>query len=64
MKKLIYVKITGQGINERFEAVSHEVKGYPAGTYHCFELINGTELYFNDFGVRSIVISDRKELLD
>lgn len=62
-KSLIYVHILGQGINETFRAVSHEVMGFPAGTYHKFVMEDGTDVYFNDFGVRSVKIADRLEKL-
>lgn len=63
-KKLIYVKITGTGINQIFRAVSHEINGLPAGTYHVFELEDGTTVFYNDFGIRSIIIADRLEKLN
>jgi hypothetical protein len=63
-KKFIYVKITGTGIFQTFKAVSHELRGLPAGSYHVFELPDGTTIYFNDFGVRSVVVADTPEKLN
>lgn len=57
----IYVKITGTGISEEFAALSHEIVGLPAGTYHKFEMPTGAVTYFNDFGVRTVVIADAPE---
>ena len=56
MKMKIHVTMRGQGINEDFDAISHEIKGYPGGTYHVFELANGRLLYYNDFGIRVVQI--------
>lgn len=57
-KKLIYVCITGTGMYQDFKAVSHELRGLPADTYHIFEMEDGTTVYMNDFGIRSVTISD------
>jgi len=57
-KKTIFVRILGQSVHENFQAVSHEIVGLPAGTYHKFEMPNGSTVYYNDFGIRSIVIAD------
>lgn len=51
----ILVEIKGTGINEEFEALSHEILGLPAGTYHKFEMKNGSTLFVNDFGIRTVV---------
>ena len=55
-KKLIHVRLTGTGINDEFDCVSHEIVGLPAGTYHKFVLANGLTAYFNDFGIRCVYI--------
>jgi hypothetical protein len=60
-KKLIFVKLSGTGIHEQFRASSHEILGLPAGTYHKFVMENGSTLYVNDFGLRSVVIGDSQE---
>jgi hypothetical protein len=52
----IQVTLTGTGINENFLAMSHEIMGLPAGTYHKFLLEDGTFLYYNDFGLRTVLI--------
>lgn len=57
-KKPIYVCIKGQGVYEKFRAASHEVIGLAAGTYHKFILEDGTEVWFNDFGLRTVAIAD------
>ena len=56
MAKNIRVHIEGTGIVEDFEAKSHELLGLPAGTYHKFILLDGTEALYNDFGIRFITI--------
>jgi hypothetical protein len=63
-KKFIYVKITGTGIFQTFKAVSHELRGLPAGSYHIFVLEDGTEVFYNDFGVRTVVLADNPEKLN
>lgn len=63
-RKLIYVKITGTAINQTFRAVSHEMRGLPAGTYHIFEMEDGTTVYYNDFGVRTVTVADDPKKLD
>lgn len=63
-RRLIFVKILGTGVNETLRCLSHEIKGLPAGTYHVFEMENGSTLYFNDFGVRSVLIADSIEALN
>jgi len=62
-KKLIYVKIIGTGIMQQFQCVAHSVTGYPAGTYHIFEMPDGSTMYLNDFGIRSVVIADTPDKL-
>ena len=62
-KKVIYVKISGTGINQSFKALSHELQGLPAGTYHIFELEDGTKVYYNDFGIRTVLIADNPDKL-
>jgi len=64
MLKVIYVKILGTGIQEQFRALSHEIVGLPAGTYHKFVLENGAMLYINDFGVRFVTIANSFEALN
>lgn len=63
-KKVFYVRIVGSGLLLTFRATSHEIMGLPAGTYHKFVFENGTTVYFNDFGVRSVQISDTEEGLN
>jgi hypothetical protein len=57
LKPLIHVKITGTGVNDEFDAVSHEIVGLPAGTYHKFDFVNGVTAYWNDFGIRCVYIA-------
>lgn len=59
-KNRIRVRILGTGINEFFEAVTHEIVGLPAGTYHKFTYNDGTVTYYNDFGVRSVSVEQLK----
>lgn len=63
---MIYVKVIGNGLNvpSRFQAKSHEVKGYPAGTYHLFIMENGAKFWLNDFGIRSVTTADDPKDLD
>ena len=61
MSKIFYVRIIGTAISESFKAVSHEVKAYPSNTYHVFGMTNGSMLWFNDFGIRSILFADTPE---
>lgn len=63
MRKFIYVHIIGQGINKCLKCYSHEVKAYPANTYHVFEMPNGAFLWMNDFGIQSILVADSQEKL-
>ena len=56
MKNKIKITIAGQGIAAEFFAVSHEIMGLPAGTYHKFELEGGATLLYNDFGIRQLRI--------
>ena len=63
-RKLIYVKIIGQGIMERVKCVAYEVEAHPATTYHVFTLENGATVKYNDFGVRSLTLADSPEKLD
>jgi len=63
MAKVLFVRIVGTAINETFKAREHEVVGFPAGTYHKFQMEDGTTVYFNDFGVRSVTIADSLEKL-
>lgn len=56
MKMKIHVVMVGQGLREEFDAISHEIKGYPGGTYHVFEVGQGRTLFYNDFGVRLVQI--------
>ena len=62
-KSLIYVKIQGTGIFEKFAARSHGFVANPASTYHRFILEDGTEFLINDFGIRSVTIADSPEAL-
>jgi len=64
MLKVIFVKILGTGIHEQFRALSHEIVGLPAGTYHKFAMENGSVLYINDFGVRTVAIAGTPEALN
>lgn len=61
MKQLLLVRVLGTGINDSFNALSHEIVGLPAGTYHKFILPNGIEYYLNDFGIRSVAIEHVQE---
>lgn len=61
MKPKLHVRMIGQGINEEFNAIDHEIKGFSGGTYHVFTVIGpdgkGTRtLYYNDFGIRLVQI--------
>ena len=56
-KKPIHVRITGTGVNEEFDCISHEIVGLPAGTYHKFIFLNGVTALYNDFGIRCLYIS-------
>jgi hypothetical protein len=57
-KKPIFVKITGTGIVQSFQCMSHDMQGLPAGTYHVFEMADGVKMYLNDFGIRTVLIAD------
>jgi len=63
-KKLLYVRVTGTAYNQTFGVVSHELRGLPAGTYHIFEMADGTTVFLNDFGIRSVSIADSPEKLN
>lgn len=59
MKPKIHVVMVGQGFHEEFNAISHEIRGFPGGTYHVFEVVgpNGVrQMFYNDFGVRLVQI--------
>jgi hypothetical protein len=60
LKDTITVTLTGTGINEHFTAVSHELVGLPAGTYHKFTLRGGAVLFYNDSGIRTVLIEDKE----
>ena len=62
-KKLLYVRISGTGFSQTWKCVSHEVIGYPAGTYHVFKFEDGSIVYLNDFGIRTVTIADAPEKL-
>ncbi len=62
-KKLIYVHLRGTGVSETFKALSHEIVGLPADTYHKFVMENGATIYYNGFGIRSVIIADSVEAL-
>jgi hypothetical protein len=62
--KLIFARIAGGGFHQIIKAKSHEIMGLPAGTYHKFELENGTVVYINDFGIRTVTVADSLENLD
>lgn len=64
--KTIFIKIVGSSMvgPQYIEAAEHELVGLPADTFHKITLKNGTVLYFNNFGVRSVVIADNREKLD
>lgn len=64
MPKRIYVKITGTGLNETFQALSHEMIDMRAATYHLFTMPDGTKVYWNDFGIRTIIIADSIDKLN
>jgi len=64
MKKLLYVRLAGTGINQTFQCLSHELKGLPAGNFHIFEMENGATMYVNDFGIRFVTIADSLEKLN
>lgn len=63
-KKRIYIKIIGTGIFEKIEAAEHELVGLPADTFHKITLMDGTIVYYNTFGVRSLSVADSLEKLD
>lgn len=56
MKMKIHVVMLGQGMREEFDALSHEIKGFPGGTYHVFDVGHGRTLFYNDFGMRLVQI--------
>ena len=56
-KKFIHIRITGTGVNEEFDCVSHELVGLPAGTYHKFTFANGVIAFYNDFGIRCVYVN-------
>lgn len=60
-RTILHVIIKGTGIDDEFDAMSHEIIGLRANTYHKFVLLNGIEFFLNDFGVRSVAIQKRIE---
>jgi len=59
-----FIKVTGTGIHQEFKCKSHEVIGYPAGTYHKFIMPDGTIFLLNDFGIRTVTVADSADKLD
>lgn len=57
-RKLLRITLTGTGMNQTFLALSHEVVGLPASTYHKFVLENGAIAWKNDFGVSDVIIDE------
>jgi len=63
-KNIIFVRIVGTGFNQVLKCHSHDIMGLPAGTYHKFEMDNGSTIYINDFGIRSVTVADAAEDLN
>lgn len=56
-KKAAYaVEMIGTGVQVNFDVVEHELVGLPATTYHKFTFPNGSVMFYNDFGVKSVTI--------
>lgn len=63
-EKFLYVRICGTGMDQTIKVLSHDVKEYPANTYHVFEMPNGATFWLNDFGVKSLTIADSPDKLN
>jgi hypothetical protein len=53
-QKLIRVKIVSSRSHDEFDVISHEIVGFPAGTYHKLVFPGKRTLFLNDFGVVSV----------
>lgn len=63
-KGFIFVRLIGTGVDTRFKAITHDIIGMPADTYHKFTLEDGSVVYYNGYGVRTITIADTADGLN
>jgi hypothetical protein len=61
--KFLYIRIIGTGVDLQWKALTHRVVANPASTYHVFDMPDGTEYWYNDFGVRTVTVADSPEKL-
>lgn len=64
MKKKLYVRLSGTGINQTFSCLSYEFLAGHAGNFYIFEMENGATMRVNDFGIRFVTIADSLDKLN
>lgn len=58
-KKTYQITISGGGLhNIQRGVIEHTIEGYPGTTYHKLVLSDGKILYYNDFGVRTVLVEE------